>query len=76
MTKSNIIGAANNESSHVLCMTSVLWPPIIISLVYSSIAFLVSPEIVTKIIQFIVFKKNYFQMTNVLDFTHQHMEHI
>lgn len=43
ITKSNINGDASNESSQVLWITSVLCPPIIISLVYSSIARLLSP---------------------------------
>lgn len=42
-TKSKIRGAANNESSHVLCITIVLRPPMKISEVYSSIALLLSP---------------------------------
>lgn len=43
ITKSRIIGAASSESSHVLCNTNVLCPPIMISLVYSSMARLLSP---------------------------------
>jgi hypothetical protein len=38
-----MMGLANSESSHVLWITSVLWPPRSISEVYSSIARLLSP---------------------------------
>ena len=41
--RSRISGAARSESSHVLCITIVLRPPIKISDVYSSIARLLSP---------------------------------
>merc|ERR1719399_2038256 len=38
MHRSRMSGVASSESSHVLCMTMVLWPPMKISDVYSSIA--------------------------------------
>jgi hypothetical protein len=43
ITRSRMMGLANSESSHVLWITSVLWPPRSISEVYSSIARLLSP---------------------------------
>jgi len=43
MTRSRMMGVARRESSHVLCSTMVLCPPIQISDVYSSIARLLSP---------------------------------
>ncbi len=43
MQRSRMRGVASKESSHVLCMTSVFFPPMKISLVYSSIARLLSP---------------------------------
>lgn len=42
-TRSKMMGAANKESSHVLCKTMVLFPPMNISDVYSSMALLLSP---------------------------------
>ena len=42
-TRSRMMGAARRESSQVLCITMVLRPPMKISLVYSSIARLLSP---------------------------------
>jgi len=42
-TRSKMRGAANNESSHVLCIAMVFLPPINISDVYSSMALLLSP---------------------------------
>ena len=42
MTRSRMMGAASRLSSHVLCMTMVLRPPMKISLVYSSMARLLS----------------------------------
>lgn len=50
MARSRMSGAAKRESSQVLWMTSVLWPPIMISLVYSSIARLLSPTYGTYLI--------------------------
>ena len=38
IARSRMSGVASSESSHVLCITMVLWPPMKISLVYSSIA--------------------------------------
>merc|ERR1719337_183137 len=38
MARSRMSGVASSESSHVLCMTMVLWPPMKISDVYSSMA--------------------------------------
>jgi hypothetical protein len=43
ITRSRMMGLANRESSHVLWITIVLWPPSRISEVYSSIARLLSP---------------------------------
>lgn len=43
ITKSRMMGVAKRLSSHVLWTTRVLWPPIIISDVYSSMARLESP---------------------------------
>ena len=45
-----MIGAARRESSHVLCMTIVFFPPMNISDVYSSIALLESPTYGTYLI--------------------------
>lgn len=42
-TRSKMMGAASKESSHVLCKTMVLFPPMNISDVYSSMALLLSP---------------------------------
>jgi hypothetical protein len=50
-TKSSMSGAARSESSHVLCSTMVLRPPISISLVYSSIARFESPTYGTYLIR-------------------------
>mmetsp|Transcript_6551 Transcript_6551/g.24714 ORF Transcript_6551/g.24714 Transcript_6551/m.24714 type:complete len:323 (+) Transcript_6551:170-1138(+) len=47
---SRISGAASSESSHVLCITIVDLPPMKISLVYSSIALLLSPTYGTYLI--------------------------
>jgi hypothetical protein len=44
ITRSRMMGLANRESSHVLWITIVLWPPSRISEVYSSIARLLSPK--------------------------------
>ncbi|KDR18214.1 hypothetical protein L798_06965 [Zootermopsis nevadensis] len=43
ITRSRMMGLANSESSHVLWITKVLWPPRRISDVYSSMARLLSP---------------------------------
>merc|ERR1719486_483162 len=40
-------GVASSESSHVLCITMVCWPPMKMSAVYSSIARLLSPTLGT-----------------------------
>jgi hypothetical protein len=43
ITRSRMMGLASSESSHVLWITIVLWPPSRISDVYSSMARLLSP---------------------------------
>ncbi len=48
--RSSIIGAASNESSQTLYSVSVCVPPMNISDIYSSIAFLVSPAVGTYLI--------------------------
>mmetsp|Transcript_32245 Transcript_32245/g.66733 ORF Transcript_32245/g.66733 Transcript_32245/m.66733 type:complete len:332 (+) Transcript_32245:77-1072(+) len=50
MTRSMMSGAASSESSHVLCITTVLVPPMKISDTYSSIARLLSPTFGTYLI--------------------------
>uniref|UniRef100_A0A6B0UBU2 Putative secreted protein n=1 Tax=Ixodes ricinus TaxID=34613 RepID=A0A6B0UBU2_IXORI len=48
--RSMMRGAASKESSQVLWTTMVLWPPSMISLVYSSMARLLSPTYGTYLI--------------------------
>jgi hypothetical protein len=43
MARSRMSGVASSESSHVLCITMVCWPPMKISAEYSSIARFESP---------------------------------
>merc|ERR1719183_2178556 len=47
MARSRMSGVASSESSHVLCITMVCWPPMKMSAVYSSIARLLSPTLGT-----------------------------
>merc|ERR1719364_228141 len=47
MARSRMSGVASSESSHVLCITMVCWPPMKISAEYSSIARFESPTLGT-----------------------------
>lgn len=58
MTRSRMMGVARSESSHVLWITIVLWPPSMISEVYSSMALLLSPE---KDVNKINIKRNFYK---------------